>query len=146
MKIAVASDHAGFKLKEKIIGWLKENKYQVLDFGTFSEDSVDYPDFAYPAAESVVSGVADKGVIICGSGIGVSITANKVEGIRAANCCSVEMAQLSRQHNDANVLTFGSRLVDFDLASEMVKAFLSTDFEGGRHTKRVEKIHSISGV
>jgi len=146
MKISIASDHAGFSLKKDVILWLKENNYEVLDFGTYSEDSVDYPDFAVPAAEAVANGDSEFGIVICGTGIGVSISANKVAGIRAANCCSVEMSKMSRLHNNANVLAFGARLIDLDMAKSMVKTFLETEFEGGRHIKRVEKIHSISGV
>ncbi len=146
MKIALASDHAGFKLKCEISEWLKNKSNQVLDFGTYSDESVDYPDFAYPAAEAVAIKDADLGVIICGTGIGVSIVANKVNGIRAANCCNSEMAKMARLHNNANVLTFGARLVSFELATEMINVFLDTEFEGGRHTKRVDKIHSISGI
>ncbi|CUU03737.1 ribose 5-phosphate isomerase B [Candidatus Thermokryptus mobilis] len=106
MKIAVASDHAGFEYKEKLKELLKELGHEFVDFGTFSSDSTDYPDFAYPAAEAVANGECERGIFICGTGVGVSIVANKVKGIRAANCCSVEEAKLSRQHNDANVLTF----------------------------------------
>jgi len=146
MKISIASDHAGFSLKKDVILWLKENNYEVLDFGTYSEDSVDYPDFAVPAAEAVANGDSEFGIVICGTGIGVSISANKVAGIRAANCCSVEMSKMSRLHNNANVLAFGARLIDLDMAKSIVKTFLETEFEGGRHIKRVEKIHSISGV
>lgn len=145
LKIAMASDHAGYDHKKKISKWLKEKNFQILDFGAFSEERVDYPDYAFPAAESVASGVADFGVLICGSGTGMSITANKVTGVRAASCCSVEMAQLAREHNNANVITFGQRLVTIELAIEMVEKFLSTDFEGGRHMIRVEKIHSLTG-
>lgn len=145
MKIAVGSDHAGFDYKKELAGWLNNEGHQVLDFGTYSNESVDYPDFAFPAAESVAAGVSDFGVLVCGSGIGVSITANKVTGIRAANCCTEEMAELARQHNNANVVTVGSRLVSIELAKKIVERFLSTDFDGGRHMIRVEKIHSISG-
>lgn len=145
LKIAIASDHAGFTAKSAISKWLKSQNYQVLDFGAFSDERVDYPDYAYPAAESVASGVSDYGVLICGSGVGMAITANKVTGIRAANCCSVEMAKLSRSHNNANVITYGERLINPELAIEMVEAFLNTDFEGGRHMIRVEKIHSLTG-
>lgn len=146
MKIAVGSDHAGFEYKKQVTEWLKEEGHQILDFGAYSGESVDYPDYAFPAAESVAAGVADFGVLVCGSGIGVSITANKVTGIRAANCCTVEMAELSRQHNNANVITFGARLVPIELGKLMVEKFLETDFEGGRHMLRVEKIHTLSGT
>lgn len=145
MKVSLASDHAGFEHKKEIMEWLKENDHQVLDFGCFSEDSVDYPDYAFPAAEAVAAGIADFGVIICGSGIGVNITCNKVTGIRAANCCSVEMVHLARQHNNANVLNYGARFIDLELAKKMVQEFLFTEFEGGRHMIRVEKIHFLTG-
>lgn len=144
MKIAFASDHAGFKYKKELSAWLKEKGYQILDFGTYVEDSVDYPDYAFPAAEAVASGVADLGVIICGSGVGMSIVANKVTGIRAANCCTAEMARLARQHNNANILTLGQRIVDIETAKDMIVEFLEGEFEGGRHMIRVEKIHNLT--
>ena len=146
MKIAVASDHAGFEYKEKLKELLKELGHEFVDFGTFSSDSTDYPDFAYPAAEAVANGECERGIFICGTGVGVSIVANKVKGIRAANCCSVEEAKLSRQHNDANVLTFGARLISWENAKEIVKVWLETEFEGGRHARRVEKIHKFTGL
>lgn len=146
MKISIASDHAGFNLKKDIVNWLKENNYEIMDFGTYSEESVDYPDFAVPAAEAVSNKESNYGIVICGTGIGVSISANKVPGIRAANCCTAEMAKMARLHNDANVVAFGARLIDFELAKSIVTTFLETEFEGGRHIKRVEKIHNISGV
>lgn len=145
MKIAFGADHAGFNLKKDLIDWVKEMEHQVLDFGTYSEESVDYPDYAFPAAEAVAAGIADYGIIICGSGVGVSITANKVQGIRAANCFSAEMADTARQHNNANVLTLGARLVSLELAKEIVTAFIEGEFQGGRHMIRVEKIHFLTG-
>lgn len=144
MKIALASDHAGFKLKIELIAWLKELESQILDFGTYSEESVDYPDFAFPAAEAVAAGIADYGVLICGTGTGMSITANKVVGIRAASCTSVEMAKMARQHNNANVLAIGSRIISLEEAKEIVKEFVEGEFEGGRHMIRIEKLHSIT--
>ncbi len=144
MKIAFASDHAGFKYKKELSAWLKTKEYKILDFGTYVEESVDYPDYAFPAAEAVASGVADLGIIICGSGVGMSIVANKVTGIRAANCCNAEMARLARQHNNANVLTFGQRMVDIETAKDMIIEFLEGEFEGGRHMIRVEKIHNLT--
>jgi ribose 5-phosphate isomerase B len=113
----------------------------VIDVGTSSEDSVDYPDYGTAAAELVRDGKAEYGVLVCGSGIGISIAANKVQGIRAANCTSVEMAQLARQHNDANVVAVGQRLVSLEQAKEIVTAFLATPFEGGRHQRRVDKLN-----
>lgn len=146
MKIAIGADHAGYQYKKELIKWLEEKSYQTEDFGCFSEESIDYPDFAYPSAEAVASGKADLGIIICGSGIGVSIVANKVKGIRAAQCFNPEMASLSRQHNNANVLTFGARFIDFEAAKEIIEAFLTAEFEGDRHQRRVDKIHSLTGV
>ncbi len=145
MKIAFASDHAGFELKVELISWLKELEHRILDFGTFSTESVDYPDFAFPASEAVAAGIADYGVLICGTGTGMSITANKVIGIRAANCTNPEMADLARRHNNANVLTIGARVVSVELAKEIVQAFVEGEFEGGRHMIRIEKLHSITG-
>ena len=145
MKIALAADHAGFEYKKILLEWLKENDYQVLDFGAFSTESVDYPDYAFPASEAVAAGIADFGILICGSGIGMEITANKVTGIRAANCMNEEMAVLGRQHNNANVLTLGSRLIDIETAKKIILTFLDTEFEGGRHMIRVEKIHFLTG-
>lgn len=145
MKIAIASDHAGFSYKNEISEWLSENKHRIIDFGTNSEESTDYPDHAYPAAKAVSEGKADIGIIICGSGIGMSIVANKVKGIRAACCCTPEMAHMARFHNDANVLTFGQRFIDIDTAKKMTREFLETEFEGGRHTRRVDKIQSLTG-
>jgi len=145
MKIALASDHAGYELKEKIAEMLKEMGHQVLDFGTNTNESVDYPDFAAPAAKAVASSDADMGILICGTGIGMSIVANKIEGIRAADCTSVEMAKLARRHNNANILTLGARLLNFEQAEPIVRAFLNEDFEGGRHLIRIEKIHKNTG-
>lgn len=138
--IAIGCDHAGFPLKEPIIGLLKSKGILVHDWGTFSTDSVDYPDFVHPVASMVENGQADLGIVICGSGNGVAITANKHQGIRAALCWSAELAALARQHNNANVLALPARFVEPDLALKMVEMFISTDFEGGRHTQRVAKI------
>lgn len=143
--IAVASDHAGFHYKEKVKSFLKESNVPCKDFGTHSADSVDYPDFAHAAAEAVSTGECELGIIVCGSGIGVSIVANKHKGVRAAACESVTAAGLARKHNNANVLCFGERLVGWGVAEEMIAAFLNTNFEAGRHTRRVEKIHSLTG-
>ena len=145
MKISIASDHAGFEYKNNITIWLKENEYDFIDFGTYSMDSCDYPDFALAAAKAVATGICDYGIIICGTGIGVSITANKVEGIRAANCCSIEMARLAREHNDSNIVTIGARLIDLYLSKKIIETFLTTKFSEGRHTQRVGKIHSLTG-
>lgn len=145
MKLAIASDHAGFDYKSELIPWLKSKGFEVKDFGCFAGESVDYPDFAFAAAKTVGKGKNDYGILICGTGIGVSITANKVDGIRAANCCSAKMAELARRHNDANILTFGARLIELDLAKEIILTFLNTNFEAGRHKIRVDKIHSLTG-
>lgn len=138
--IAIGSDHAGFPCKEKLVAALKADGYDVQDVGPFSADSVDYPDFAHPVAEAVEGGIASAGVLICGSGNGVCMTANKHAGIRAALCWTDELAVLSRQHNDANILCVPARFVSDETALSMMRLFLSTGFEGGRHTRRVEKI------
>ncbi len=143
IKIAFAADHAGYELKNFLIDKLKDI-YIIEDFGTNSGESVDYPDYAFKAAKSVSNGNNKFGVIICGSGVGVSIVANKVKGIRAANCFNAEMAKLSRQHNNANVLNLGARFVDKETAIDSVNVFLNTEFEGGRHQNRVNKIEELS--
>ncbi len=145
MNIVIGADHAGYELKQYVGEKLQHAGYEVQDVGTHSIDSVDYPDYAVQACEKIIHGEADYGILVCGSGIGVSITANKLKGIRAANCLTVEMAELSRKHNNANVLTLGARLVDKQTAEAIVEAFLATVFEGGRHEQRVAKIHSLTG-
>jgi ribose 5-phosphate isomerase B len=142
MTISIGSDHAGYAYKEELKSMLAALGHDVVDVGTESEDSVDYPDYGAAAAALVRDSRADYAVLICGSGIGISIAANKLQGIRAANCTSVEMAQLARQHNNANVVAVGQRLVSLELAKEIVSAFLSTPFEGGRHQRRVDKLNS----
>lgn len=140
MKIVIASDHAGFDLKSLIIKEFK-SQYQITDLGcSNSQTSVDYPDFANELAKVIIKKEAEFGILICGSGIGISIAANRFKEIRAALCHNTQTAQLSRQHNDANVLCLGARIVDNLAALDIVKAFLSTKFEGGRHIKRVEKL------
>lgn len=138
LKIAIGADHAGFEYKEMLKVFLSE--YEVKDFGTHSLDSVDYPDFAHPTASAVEKGEADFGVLVCGSAQGVAITANKHQGIRAAVTWLTDIAKLSRQHNNANVICIPARFVSEELAKEMVTAFLETPFEGGRHANRVNKI------
>ena len=138
MKIAIASDHAGYELKETIKNFLIE--YEVTDFGTYSIESMDYPDTGFKAAESVAKGDSDIGILICGSGLGMSIVANKVKGIRAALCNSVELARLSRKHNDANILVLQGRFISRSLAKKIIKVWLYTEFEGGRHQRRLDKI------
>jgi ribose 5-phosphate isomerase B len=140
MKIAIGSDHAGFEYKQALKLSLQSKGLEVLDFGTHSTDSVDYPDFAHPVAHSVEKQESNFGILLCGSGNGVAITANKHAGIRAALCWSVELAQLARQHNDANVLCLPARFVSLEETQAMVEAFLNTAFEGGRHSNRVGKI------
>lgn len=138
-KIAIAGDHAGYELKEIIKNHLKD-KFEIQDFGTHSLDSVDYPDFVHPAASSVENGDNELGILICGSGQGVSITANKHQKIRCALCWEVELAELAKQHNDANMVAIPARFVSEELALNIIDAFLSIEFEGGRHQNRVNKI------
>ena len=138
-KIAIACDHAGFDYKELIKKHLEET-YDVQDFGAYSKDSVDYPDFVHPAATSVEKGENELGILICGSGQGVSITANKHQDIRCALCWLPELAELARQHNNANMISIPARFITSELAIEIVDQFLTTDFEGGRHQNRVDKI------
>lgn len=140
MKIAVGSDHAGFEYKEKIKNYLTEKGIEVKDFGTFSKESVDYPDFAHPAASAVENNEADFGVLFCGSGQGVMLTANKHKGIRCSLCWNTDVAKLSRQHNNANMIAFPARFVAYEYVVEMLETFLNTTYEGGRHEKRVNKI------
>jgi len=140
MKIALATDHAGFEMKEKIKTYLIEKGNEIQDFGTFSDNSMDYPDAIHPAATSIENGDNEMGVILCGSGQGAMITANKHQNIRASLPWSVELAKLSRQHNNANIITIAARFISLELAKEMINTFLSTNFEAGRHRTRVEKI------
>lgn len=140
MKISLAADHGGFELKNSIYTYLKSKNYDVKDLGTFSSESVDYPDFALKAVESILKKEVDRAIIMCGSGIGISISANRFPGIRAALCWDPFTAKLSRLHNDANVLAMGGRLLGVELAKEIVDVWLSTEFEGGRHERRIAKI------
>lgn len=140
LKIAVGADHAGFELKGKIVEYLKSNGFDYKDFGTFSKDSCDYPEFAQKVANEVSNGNFDRGILICGSGIGMSIAANKVKGIRAALCWNISTATSSRTHNNSNVLCLAQRQLDSELAIEMVDIWLKTEFEGGRHKARVDLI------
>lgn len=140
MKISIGNDHAGYDYKEAIKASLIAAGHEVTDHGTHGLDSVDYPDFAHPLATSVESGNTDLGILICGSGNGVCMTANKHQGIRAALCWNVELGALARQHNNANVLCLPARFISLDLAQEITNTFISTDFEGGRHENRVNKI------
>ena len=145
MKISLGCDHAAYEYKEQIAEFLKEKGYEIEDFGTYSQESCDYPVYAKAAAEAVASGDCEFGIIMCGTGIGMSITANKIKGIRSANCISEEMAALAREHNNANVLNFGARLISLETAKRIIEVFLSTDFAGGRHERRVELIHKLTG-
>ena len=140
MKISIGNDHAGPEYKKAIVDMLKANGYEVTNYGTDSADSVDYPDFAHPVALDVESKKADFGIIICGSGNGIAMSANKHQGIRAALCWMKEIAVLARQHNDANIISIPARYTSIPQAVEMVQTFLNTDFEGGRHQNRVGKI------
>lgn len=138
--LGIAADHAGYELKNTLIEYLNGLGYEVKDFGTHSAESMDYPDVAHPLAEEVESGKLEKGIAICGSGNGISMTLNKHQGIRAALCWNTELAALARQHNDANILSLPARFIDTETAKAIVKAYLESDFEGGRHQRRVEKI------
>ncbi|MEO9474555.1 MAG: ribose 5-phosphate isomerase B [Cyclobacteriaceae bacterium] len=139
-KIAIGGDHAGFYYKEKLAEYLKSQGHEVTDFGPFSADSADYPDFVHPACEAIEKGECEFGVLICGSGQGVTITANKHQGIRAALCWDRDLAKVTREHNNSNVICFAARFVAYELAESMADTFLNTAFEGGRHERRVNKI------
>ena len=140
MKIALGGDHAGYNYKNNLIEELEEEDFEPKDFGPMTSDSVDYPDFVHPVAEAVKSGEVDFGILICGSGNGVAMSANKHAGIRAALCWTEELAELARKHNNANILCIPARFIEYDLASDITEIFLNTDFEGGRHQQRVDKI------
>jgi len=142
--IALASDHAGFPYKERLKQLLDELKLPYKDFGTQSPESTDYPEWAHKASDAIAKGECDRGILVCGTGIGMSIVANKHKGIRAAVCESVTAARLARLHNDANVLTIGERIIGWESVVDIVKTFLTTPFEGGRHERRVKKIHSLT--
>ena len=143
MKIALASDHGGFALKQVIKHHLNEKGYEILDLGTHSEESVDYPDYGVKAGEAVAGGEADAGIVFCGSGIGICIAANKVHGVRCALVTSVEMALLAKSHNDANIISLGGRTTAPALAIEMVDAWLEAKPEGGRHQRRIDKLNQL---
>jgi ribose 5-phosphate isomerase B len=141
--VALGADHAGFLLKEALKVWLAGRGHAVLDFGTCSGESVDYPDYAAAVAGAVAGGRAERGVLVCGTGIGMAIAANKVAGVRAAQCGDVESARLSREHNDANVLALGARITSEEAATAIVEIWLTTEFQGGRHARRVEKLAAL---
>lgn len=143
MKIALASDHAGFEVKEKLKPLLKELGVEVEDFGTTSETSVDYPDYAKKVADAVAHGEAEQGILVCGSGIGMEISANKVDGIRAALAWNEETARLAREHNDANILAIGARTTPKEEIPNIIRAWFDAKFQGGRHIQRVEKIMEL---
>jgi ribose 5-phosphate isomerase B len=143
MRIAIGSDHAGYDLKQAVAPLLRDAGHEIVDVGTDSSESVDYPVYASRAAHLVADGEAERAVIVCGSGVGVSITANKVDGVRAVNAHDPDEAEMSRRHNDANVLTLAGRRLDADQAEPIVERFLGTGFEGGRHERRVEEISSV---
>jgi ribose 5-phosphate isomerase B len=140
MRIAVAADHAGFELKNEIVSFLRMEGHDVQDLGTYSADSVDYPDYARLVVRELLTGRSDYGILICGTGIGMSIAANRHPGIRAALCTDPFMARISREHNDANVLCLGGRVIGVGLALDIVNAWINASFAGGRHARRVEKI------
>lgn len=143
MKIAIGNDHAGTEYKLAVVGLLKSMHIEIINFGTDGTDSVDYPDFIHPVAEAVDTGKVDFGIIICGSGNGASMTANKHQKVRAALCWNKEIVALAREHNDANILSLPARFIALPQALEMVQTFLATPFEGGRHERRVEKIPCV---
>lgn len=141
--VPVASDHGGFEMKSFIIRSLGDKGYKIKDMGTYSDESVDYPDFIHPLAKAINQHEYELGIIICGSGNGAQMTANKYPGVRAALCWNVEQAELTRLHNDANIISLPGRFIEFDIALQMVEKFLNTDFEGGRHVGRVEKMSKV---
>ena len=143
LRIAIAADHGGFEQKEQLKSWLEAQGYSVEDYGCTSLESVDYPDYAVPAARAVVSGEVDFGVLVCGTGLGMMLASNKVRGIRAVNITSVDFARLSREHNNANVITLSGRFTDLEDNKKILETFLSTQFAAGRHARRVEKIMAI---
>lgn len=143
MKIAIASDHGGLELKEIIKEYMLKQGIEVLDLGTHTEESVDYPEYGQACGEAVMSGKADRGIVCCGTGIGISIAANKVKGIRCALCTDVHMAEITRKHNDANMLAMGGRITDSETAKAITKAWLYTEFEGDRHQRRVDKLNEM---
>ena len=143
MIVAIAGDHGGFALKQRIREHLIERGIKIADLGTDSEESVDYPEFGKACAQAVASGKADRGIVICGTGIGISIAANRIRGMRCGLCTSVEMAELSRKHNNANMLAMGGRIMSVEDAIRITDAWLDTEFEGGRHSRRVDMLDSI---
>ena len=143
MKIAFGCDHGGFPAKQEVIKFLTEKGYEVLDAGTFSDESCDYPDYALKVCNAVLDGSCDKGVLICGTGIGMSIVANKINGIRCAHVTDLFSAEMTRRHNDTNVIALGARITDTETIIKCIDVFLTTEFDGGRHLKRVEKVMEL---
>ncbi len=141
--IAIGSDHGGYELKTHIIEYLKNKGIEIKDFGCYDENSVDYPDIAQAVCNSINAGVCENGILICGTGIGISIAANKIDGIRAAHCHDVYSAQMTKRHNNANVICIGGRVIGRELAFMIVDAWLNAEFEGGRHQNRIDKIHNL---
>ena len=145
MKIALGSDHGGYELKEYIKTVIEKMGHEYVDFGCYNLDSCDYPDFGAAAAKAVAAGECEKGIVVCTSGIGISITANKVKGIRCAHCADCLQAEMTRRHNDANVMAIGAGFTGKNMAERMVEVFLTTEFEGGRHQRRVDKMMAMEG-
>ena len=145
MKIAIGCDHGGYLLKQDVLIWLEEHDIDVEDFGCYSRESVDYPAYGEKVGRAVAAGEADFGIVICTTGIGISIAANKVKGIRCAHCTDVLSAEMTRRHNNANVLAMGAGLTGTNVALRMVEVFLNTEFEGGRHQRRVDKMMALEG-
>ncbi len=141
--IAIGSDHGGFELKEEIKEFLVKSGWEIKDFGILEKNSVDYPDIAKPVCESVLSGECDRGILLCGTGIGISIAANKIKGIRAALCSDCYSARMAKEHNNANIVVLGGRVTGPDLAKEIVEEWLKSEFQGGRHQNRIDKISSL---
>ena len=145
MKIAIACDHGGYLLKQDILIWLEEHDIDYEDFGCYSTESCDYPDFGAAAARAVAEGKCDRGIVICTTGIGISIAANKIKGIRCAHCADCLEAEMTRRHNDANMMAIGAGFTGKNMAERMVEVFLNTEFEGGRHERRVNKMMALEG-
>ena len=143
IRISIGSDHAGYMAKQKIINFLVKEEYDINDLGCYSEESVDYPKFGHQVGKNIISQFSDKGIVVCGSGIGISIAANKIKGIRAALCFTKEHAKMSRLHNNSNILALGARMDGGDDILDIVSIWLNTDFEGGRHERRINKIENV---
>ena len=145
MKIAAGADHAGFALKQAVVQWLRSQGHEVIDYGATSADAVDYPQYAHRVAEAVSTGTVERGLLVCGTGLGMCMTANRHAGVRAADCLTPYLAEMSRRHNDANVLCLGGRVLSVDEALAIAEVWMATPFEGGRHVHRVEQIDEVEG-